>query len=85
MPKQIKIDPDHKPLNPAPLGEAECQAGGWSQFEQWAGVQWFGDINKYTERYGPIGDENNVTSRFPIVEKESRNGQEPSPKPKSRY
>jgi hypothetical protein len=81
MAKQIKIDPDHKPLDNSPLCVQECPtSGGWGQFEQWAGVSWFG--SKLPERYGKNP---NIPSRFPIVERDSRNGTEPKPKPKSRY
>jgi hypothetical protein len=85
MAKQIKIDPDHKPLDNSPLGVREYEDGGWYQFERWAGVSWFGGHSTMKERYGTIRSDTQVPSRFPIVERDSRNGTEPKPKPKSRY
>jgi len=85
MSKTIKIDPDHKPLDPAPLEEREYEDGGWYQFERWCGISYFGGHSNLTERYGTIRSDKKIKSRFPIMEKESINGVEPSPKPKSRF
>lgn len=80
----MKTDPDHKPLDPAPLGEREYEDGGWYQFERWAGVSWFGGKEQPKERYGTIRSDTQVPSRQPIEEICSEQP-EPSPKPKSRY
>ena len=71
---KIKIDPDHKPIDPAPLGEREYEDGGWYQFERWAGVSWFGGHSPHMndERYGTIRTDTQVKSRFPIKEVPSR-------------
>ena len=84
MAKQIKIDPDHKPIDDAPFPVREWEDGGWATFERWAGVSWFGGHSKMTERYGTIRSDTKVPARFPIVEEKSRNEQ-PNPKPKSRF
>jgi hypothetical protein len=44
--------------------------GGWSQFEAWAGQEWFGGDNPYKERYGSSNTVNttnisNTPSKFP--------------------
>ncbi len=81
----MKKDLDHQPQDPAPLGEREFEDGGWYQFERWAGISYFGGHSERVERYGTIRSDTQVPSRFPIVEKESRNGTEPKPKPKTRF
>ena len=54
-----------KPISNAPLPVKEKnEDGGWSQFEAWAGQEWFGGDNPYKEqeRY----DSSNTKSKFPI-------------------
>jgi len=68
----MKIDPDHKPIQTGQLDEREGAGGGWSQFEEWAGVTWFGDHEPYEERYGTIRSDTSKTSRFPLKEIESK-------------
>jgi hypothetical protein len=79
MPRKSKIviDPDHKPLGPEPLAEEEGNSGAWSQFSQWAGVDWFHEDAKSKFPRAK------VKSKFPIVIEESRYGK-PNPEPKSR-
>lgn len=81
----MKKDLDHQPQDPAPLPAREWEDGGWADLERWAGISWFGGKEPSKERYGTIRSDTEVPSRFPIVEKESRNGTEPEPKPESRY
>lgn len=72
----MKIDPDHKPIDPAPLGNREYEDGGWYHFERWAGVSWFNGHSEYKddERYGTIRSDKKIKSRFPIVIVEKVNG-----------
>lgn len=69
---KAKSDADHKPLDPAPLGQREYEDGGWYQFERWAGVSWFGGHTENKERYGTIRCDETIRSRQPIVEKSKK-------------
>ncbi len=81
----MKSEPDHVPQDPAPFPAREWEDGGWADFERWCGISYFGGKEPSKERYGTIRSDTQVPSRFPIVEETSRNGTEPSPKPKSRF
>lgn len=65
----MKIDPDHRPSEARQFTKREYEDGGWVNFEQWAGVSWFGGINPPKEKYGTIRNDKKIPSRFPIHDK----------------